>query len=169
MSISAYDSSVGLPSPSSRLVNISPKYSPWSINIHLACRDPPSTSNDTSDDFAQQALHRPELAWHKSAKSRLPTIIYEGPSGVPGSLSLLEYPLPPANEGAENPGRWLWDMQSRGEVGRVCSWDRPGYGFSEMLSGADLGGVADALYQTLDQAGEIRDGQMLLVGEAYGG
>jgi pimeloyl-ACP methyl ester carboxylesterase len=164
MSISAYDSSVGLPDPSSRLVTINPKTSSWPINIHLTCTNPPSNETETAT-----GLHRAELPWHTAAKSHLPTILYEGPSGVPGSLSLLEYPLPPANEGAENPGRWIWDMQKRGEVGRVCTWDRPGYGFSEMLSGADLGGVADALYQTLDQAGEIGSSQFLLVGEAYGG
>ena len=102
-----------------------------------------------------------------------PTIIYEPSSGVPGSLALLDTPLPPASAEAENPGRWLMDMQEKGEIGRVCVWDRPGYGFSEVLAGADLGNVADTLYQVLESLGEIKEAEggvgFMLIGEGYGG
>jgi pimeloyl-ACP methyl ester carboxylesterase len=63
-------------------------------------------------------------------------------------------------------------MQEAGHVGRVCVWDRPGYGFSEILDSADLGRVSDALYRVLDQAGEIAGAKkagFMLVGEGYGG
>ncbi|WVR08105.1 hypothetical protein IAU60_005151 [Kwoniella sp. DSM 27419] len=142
-SIGAYDGSLPLPSDFSSLVSVRPKSSPWSIRIHLAC---------------------------SPGNSSLPTIVYTSSSGVPGSLALLPTPLVPASEDAENPGRWLFDMQEQGQVGRVCTWDRPGYGFSDVLSDADLGGVSDALWDAL-QATNVthkRKG-LLLVGEGYGG
>jgi len=86
---------------------------------------------------------------------------------------LLEIPLVPSSVNATNPGRWLFDMQEKGHVGRVCVWDRPGYGFSEVLSSADLGMVADALYMVLDYQGEVKRAEkgagFMLVGEGYGG
>ncbi|WVW86983.1 hypothetical protein I302_109039 [Kwoniella bestiolae CBS 10118] len=145
LSISAYDGSLPLPSSSSQLVKVQPASSQWPINIHLACTD----SNST-----------------------LPTIVYTSSSGVPGSLALLPSPLPPANEGSENPGRWLFDLQEQGKIGRVCTWDRPGYGFSDVLSNADLGGIADALWEALDNAGVIKESKregLMMVGEGYGG
>ncbi|WVQ96013.1 hypothetical protein IAU59_003113 [Kwoniella sp. CBS 9459] len=148
LSISAYDGTLPLPSDQSRLLSVRPPSSPWSINLHLACT---------------------------SGNSSLPTIVYTSPSGVPGSLALLPSPLAPANEDAENPGRWLFDLEERGKVGRVCTWDRPGYGFSDVLSNADLGGIADALWEGL-KVGEIvtRENKLkgkgfMLVGEGYGG
>jgi pimeloyl-ACP methyl ester carboxylesterase len=152
LSISAYDSSVELPSTSSHFVAVTPSASPWPIKIHLACQD----ASDSS-----------------TAKKHLPTIIYEPSSGIPGSLALLETPLVPSSVNATNPGRWLFDMQAKGHVGRVCVWDRPGYGFSEVLSSADLGMVADALYKVLDSQGEVKKAEtgagFMLVGEGYGG
>ena len=101
--------------------------------------------------------------------ARLPTIFYESPSGVPGSLALLDVPLPPGTIEAENPGRWLFDLQQKGGLGRVCTWDRPGYGFSDVMSDADLGSIADALWLALDGAGETKGRKFTLVGEGYGG
>ncbi|KAK6908529.1 hypothetical protein I204_06509 [Kwoniella mangroviensis CBS 8886] len=145
LSISAYDGTLPLPSPSSQLVKVQPASSQWPINIHLACT---------------------------SSNSSLPTIVYTSSSGVPGSLALLPSPLPPANEGSENPGRWLFDLQEQGKVGRVCTWDRPGYGFSDVLSNADLGGIADSLWEALSNAGMVRESKkegLIMVGEGYGG
>ncbi|OCF43814.1 hypothetical protein I317_02256 [Kwoniella heveanensis CBS 569] len=148
LSISAYDGTLPLPSDHSRLLSVRPSSSQWSINLHLACT---------------------------SGNSSLPTIVYTSPSGVPGSLALLPSPLAPANEDAENPGRWLFDLQERGEVGRVCTWDRPGYGFSDVLSNADLGGIADALWEGLkvgnivSRQNKARGKGLMLVGEGYGG
>ncbi|WWC95765.1 hypothetical protein V866_002631 [Kwoniella sp. B9012] len=145
LSISAYDGSLPLPSSSSQLVKVQPSSSQWPINIHLACT---------------------------SSNSSLPIIVYTSSSGVPGSLALLPSPLPPANEGSENPGRWLFDLQEQGRVGRICTWDRPGYGFSDVLSNADLGGIADSLWEALSNAGVIRKSKeegLIMVGEGYGG
>ncbi|OCF62152.1 hypothetical protein L486_01819 [Kwoniella mangroviensis CBS 10435] len=145
LSISAYDGTLPLPSPSSQLVKVQPASSQWPINIHLACT---------------------------SSNSSLPTIVYTSSSGVPGSLASLPSPLPPANEGSENPGRWLFDLQEQGKVGRVCTWDRPGYGFSDVLSNADLGGIADSLWEALSNAGMVRESKkegLIMVGEGYGG
>lgn len=128
------------------MVTVQPKGSPWPIRVHLACSSP---SNST------------EL------KSQ-PTIIYESSSGVPGSLAVLDYPPIPSASDAHLPGQWLFDMQDRGEVGRVCVWDRPGYGFSEVLGNADLGKVADALWLALKAHGETKQ-KFTLVGEGYGG
>ncbi|WWC65769.1 uncharacterized protein I303_108391 [Kwoniella dejecticola CBS 10117] len=145
LSISAYDGSLPLPSASSRLVKVHPQSSQWPINIHLSCT---------------------------SSNSSLPTVVYTSSSGVPGSLALLPTPLPPVAEGAQNPGRWLFDLQEQGRLGNVCTWDRPGYGFSDVLSNADLGSISDALWEALDSAGVIRDSkkeELLMVGEGYGG
>ncbi|WRT69643.1 uncharacterized protein IL334_006632 [Kwoniella shivajii] len=144
LSISAYDGSLPLPSSFSTLVKVQPSTSQWPINIHLACT---------------------------SSNSSLPTIVYTSSSGVPGSIALLPTPIPPANEDAENPGRWLFDLQEQGKVGRVCTWDKPGYGFSDVLSNADLGGITDSLWQALDNSGVIKESEkgLMLVGEGYGG
>jgi hypothetical protein len=82
---------------------------------------------------------------------------------------LLDVPLPPSGPDAVNPGRWLFDLQTQGKVGRVCTWDRPGYGFSQVLNNADLGKVADALWLALKASGETRGREFLLAGEGYGG
>ncbi|WWC73747.1 uncharacterized protein I206_107719 [Kwoniella pini CBS 10737] len=145
LSISAYDGSLPLPSTSSALIKVNPPGSQWPINIHLSC----TTSN-----------------------SSLPTIVYTSSSGIPGSLALLPTPLPPAPEGSQNPGRWLFDLEEQGKLGRVCTWDRPGYGFSDVLSNADLGSISDALWESLDNAGIIKDSKkegLVMVGEGYGG
>lgn len=61
-------------------------------------------------------------------------------------------------------------MQQNGTVGKVCIWDRPGYGFSQILPGANLGLVADTLYTSLKESGKISAKEKLvLVGEGYGG
>lgn len=151
LSITAFDSSVELPSTSSRFHTVMTPDQPWSIQVHLACVDPRNSSRS------------------HAAGSLAPTILYEPPSGVPGSLALLETPLPPSDETAHNPGRWLLDMQERGEVGKVCAWDRPGYGFSDVLVHADLGQVTDVLWQALKEQGETKDSKFMLVGEGYGG
>ena len=151
ISISAYDATLPLPSPQSQLVSIRPSTSPWSIKIHIACSDPP---NSTS-------LTRPFP--HK----RLPTVLYESASGVPGSLATLDYPLPPSDEETELPGKWILDMQEEGRVGRVCVWDRPGYGFSDVLGGAELGTIAESLWLALDEVKEHSD--LVVVGEGFGG
>jgi len=96
-------------------------------------------------------------------------VLYEAPSGVPGSLALLDIPLAPASEDSVNSGRWLFDLQQEGKLGRVCVWDRPGYGFSEVMSNADIGGVADALWAALDTVGEAGNTTFALVGEGFGG
>jgi pimeloyl-ACP methyl ester carboxylesterase len=83
-------------------------------------------------------------------------------------LALFADPLVPSSSDAVNPGRWLLDLQEKGDVGKVCIWDRPGYGFSQVLSNADLGDVADSLWQALETAGETQN-KFMLVGEGYGG
>jgi len=143
-------------------VTVKPPSSPWPVTVHLACTDPPPTNRSE----LQSTLERNRGS---RLKTQLPTIIYESPSGVPGSLALLDIPLPPGSEDSENPGRWIFDLQQQGGLGRVCTWDRPGYGFSEVMSNADLGGVADALWLALDQAGESKGRKFMLVGEGYGG
>jgi hypothetical protein len=147
MSISAFDASLPLPAKGSRLVTIRPKNTPWPIQVHIACTDPRPRGHTYSKDL-----------------TTLPTVIYNPPSGIPGSLALLQ----PPDENTTYPGRWIYEMQDDGKVGRVCVWDRPGYGFSEVLAGADLGSVADGLWDALRDVGETGDRGWLLVGEGYG-
>ena len=54
-----------------------------------------------------------------------------------------------------------------GRVGRVCTWDRPGYGESDNAPSAAMGFVSDALWEALDVNRE--EGPFLLVGAGYGG
>jgi hypothetical protein len=93
--------------------------------------------------------------------------LYESASGVPGSLATLDFSLPPSDGEAELPGKWIFDLQEEGKVGRVCVWDRPGYGFSEVLGGAELGTVAESLWLALDHIKEKNE--LVVVGEGFGG
>ena len=120
--------------------------------VHLACVDPANTTS---------------LAVDSSLKKTLPTVLYEPLSGVPGSLALLEKPF--RSKDAPYPGRWIFDMQAKGEVGKICIWDRPGYGFSQIISSSDLGIVADAVWEALELAGETKASKFLLAAEGYGG
>jgi len=121
------------------------------MTVHIACSDP---SNSTH-------LNRPFPGKH------LPTVLYESASGVPGSLATLDFSLPPSDGETELPGKWIFDLQEQGKVGRVCVWDRPGYGFSEVLGGAELGSIAESLWLALDKVKERND--LIVVGEGYGG
>ena len=159
LSISAYDRESPLPSVASRIITVKPPSSPWPISVHIACTDPPNSTESSGGSATA----------HSQSRYTLPTVFYEAPSGVPGSLALLDIPLPPGSEDAENPGRWIFDLQQQGGLGRVCTWDRPGYGFSEVMSDSDLGGIADALWLGLDQAGETMGRKFMLIGEGYGG
>lgn len=71
-------------------------------------------------------------------------------------------------EGGENPVQvgmaWIDSMQAKGEVGRVCYWDRPGFGWSDNApSPMSAGNAADALSKLLN-AWKIRTKER--VGEA---
>ncbi|RXK41819.1 hypothetical protein M231_00818 [Tremella mesenterica] len=153
MCITAYDGTTPLPSPSSKMVTVSPPSSPSSVKVHLACVEP----GNATENIGRFPYRRHDL----------PTILYEAPSGVPGSLAILNPAVSLNND--DIPGRWIFEMQEKGEVGRVCIWDRPGYGFSEVLPRADLGDVVDALWLALEQAEVTKNIKFVLVGEGYGG
>jgi hypothetical protein len=166
LSITAYDASVDFPSPASRFVDVRSN-SAWPVRIQISCFDSTLPDNSTSSLVQSgKPNHSPKKP------TRLPTILYEPSSGIPGSLALLDTPLPPSS-GGDNPGNWIVDLQKRGEVGRICIWDRPGYGFSDVLQGASLGSISDALYEGLKSLGEVdlakKSGGFVLVGEGYGG
>lgn len=164
MSITAYDGSIELPSQTSKLITVHPSTSPWSIQVHLACSDPPSLQSPNSSELHNSHINK--------GKSDFPTILYESASGIPGSIALLPLPLlPTTTENATNPGRWLFDLQAKGQVGRICVWDRPGYGFSENAVGSNIGTTVDVLWEALKQAGEVDKATegFTLVGEGFGG
>lgn len=81
-------------------------------------------------------------------------------------MALLDFAPIPSGEEAVIPGKWIVDMQAKGHLGRVCVWDRPGYGFSEVLGGAELGSIAESLWLALDHIGE--NGDFAVVGEGFG-
>ncbi|KAG8959207.1 hypothetical protein FRC03_008293 [Tulasnella sp. 419] len=58
-------------------------------------------------------------------------------------------------------------MRERGEIGRVCIWDRPGYGFSDASESTEVGATVNALWEALGQSKE--KGPFVLVGAGYGG
>ncbi|KAF8753900.1 hypothetical protein RHS01_06632 [Rhizoctonia solani] len=51
-------------------------------------------------------------------------------------------------------GDWVVNLREVGRVGRVCVWDRPGYGFSDNGPSAEMGHVSNALWQALQHEGE---------------
>jgi len=190
--LTAYDNALKLPSKDSKMIAVRPQGAPWSYRVHLLCNDPPEEEglpddppNDDDDHSSSSSLTTfpPTHRAPRRNTSDFPTIIYESPSGVPGSIAHLPparvpsspnpFPVPrPPNNGTDisgsspYPGSWILDLQRTRKVGRVCVWDRPGYGFSE--SGpVELGLVADSLWEALREAGER--GPYVLVGDGYGG
>jgi len=66
-------------------------------------------------------------------------------------------------------GMWDWAHENyvNGTIGRLCYWDRPGYGFSDVApSPLSAGMAADALSEALANAGE--DGPWVLVSHGIG-
>ncbi|KAG8924101.1 ubiquitin-specific protease ubp2 [Tulasnella sp. 417] len=141
--VRTYDATRSLPFKNSQLKIIRPPESSHTFRVHLACAGP-NTVHQLNNSAYADALKPGSL-------HQVPTILYEAPSKVSGT------------EGAE----WLLNMRDRGEVGRVCLWDRPGYGFSDTSPDAEIGAIEDALWQALENNGE--KGPYLLVAEGYGG
>ena len=179
-------------SEDSKLIKVHPAGHPWPFSVHLLCTDAPPHANESDPTFAMADLTADlQVPFtfpsdHKAPRknhTHYPTIIYEAPSGVPGSLAHVRparvknpynpFPQPtPPNNGTDinqvspYPGSWILSLQKARKVSRVCVWDRPGYGFSD--SGpVELGMVADSLQQALEKAGE--KGPYILVGDGYGG
>ncbi|KEP54206.1 alpha/beta hydrolase family protein [Rhizoctonia solani 123E] len=141
--LTAIDSSVLPPFEKSRFHSVQPNPSDWSFKVHLACSGPTS-------------MTPPLGLLNTTASGRgkirdVPTVLYESMRGVPGSLG----------------GDWVVNLRETGRVGRVCVWDRPGYGFSDNGPSAEMGHVSDALWQALQHEGE--EGPYVLVGAGYGG
>lgn len=91
------------------------------------------------------------IACHGNASSK-PTIFLEG-----GELS-VEYGMLP----------WALQAQEQYHLGRVCYWDRPGFGWSDNApSPTSTGVIADALSEALIEA-EI-DGPFVLAAHGVGG
>ncbi|ODQ55472.1 mitochondrial integral membrane protein [Saitoella complicata NRRL Y-17804] len=63
---------------------------------------------------------------------------------------------------------WVAEAQSAGDVGRVCYWDRPGFGWSDSAPSPLSAGMAvDVLSQVLTSARE--DGPFVIVAHGVGG
>ncbi|KAG8736695.1 hypothetical protein FRC10_009040 [Ceratobasidium sp. 414] len=140
--LTAVDSSVLLPFKNSKLHSVQSSNN-WSYKVHLSCSGPTS-------------MAPPPSVFNATASGRgkirdVPTVLYESMRGVPGSVG----------------GEWLVNLREAGKVGRVCVWDRPGYGFSDNSASAEMGHVSDALWQALRHQGE--EGPYILVGAGYGG
>ena len=192
--LTAYDNTTPLLRPESKLIPVKPKGYPWTFNVHLVCADPPKKGspedagptlwetdfesfNGGGDQFP------PDHKRPRKNHTHYPTILYEAPSGVPGTIAYLPaarvpnpnrrlpYPQPPNNGTEINqvspyPGSWIVALQAAHKVARVCTWDRPGYGFSDM-GPVELGMVAETLHQALTTSGE--KGPFIVVGDGYGG
>ncbi|KAJ9119370.1 hypothetical protein QFC24_005841 [Naganishia onofrii] len=195
--LSAYDNTTPLLREESKLVAVQPKGYPWSYNVHLLCADPPKKGEpgDADPTFSMSLLDDVDVLGgggdqfppdHKRPRrntTHFPTVLYEAPSGVPGSIAFLPparvrnpnspFPQPqPPNNGTEinqvspYPGSWIVALQAAHKVQRVCVWDRPGYGFSD-TGPVEFGQVAESLHQALERSGE--KGPFILVGDGYGG
>ncbi|KAG9100962.1 hypothetical protein FS749_011470 [Ceratobasidium sp. UAMH 11750] len=140
--LTAIDSSVLLPFKNSKLHSVQPDNN-WSYRVHLSCSGPTSMA-PPPDVLNATASGRGKIR-------DVPTVLYESMRGVPGSLG----------------GEWLVNLRETGKVGRVCVWDRPGYGFSDNSASAEMGHVSDALWQALQHQEE--EGPYVLVGAGYGG
>ncbi|KAJ9112734.1 hypothetical protein QFC22_006236 [Naganishia vaughanmartiniae] len=194
--LSAYDNTTPLLREESKLVSVQPKGYPWSYNVHLLCADPPKKgeAGEADPTFTMSLGDLDVLSGggdqfppdHKRPRkntTHFPTILYEAPSGVPGSIAFLPparvrnpnnpFPQPqPPNNGTEinqvspYPGSWIVALQAAHKVHRVCVWDRPGYGFSD-TGPVEFGQVVESLHQALERSGE--KGPFILVGDGYGG
>lgn len=81
-----------------------------------------------------------------------------------GATVLLE-----SGERANGNGLFDWAHENyvNGTIGRLCYWDRPGYGFSDVApSPLSAGMAADALSEALAAAGE--EGPWILVSHGVG-
>ncbi|KAG8963274.1 hypothetical protein FRC05_004790, partial [Tulasnella sp. 425] len=145
--IRTYDSTYPLPFKNSQLFKIRLADSSHTFRVHLSCTGPNTLRPPNGTVAGSTASEN----FKPGRVRRVPTILYESPSKVSGT------------EGAD----WLLEMRDRGEVGRVCMWDRPGYGFSDASPDAEVGAIENALWQALEKNGE--KGPYLLVGEGYGG
>lgn len=105
--IRTYDSTYPLPFKNSQLFKIRLADSSHTFRVHLSCTGP-NTLRPPNGTVAGPTASE---SFKPGRVRRVPTILYESPSKVSGT------------EGAD----WLLDMRDRGEVGRVCIWDRPGY------------------------------------------
>ncbi|KAJ1302662.1 hypothetical protein OPQ81_002978 [Rhizoctonia solani] len=141
--LTAIDSSVLPPFQKSTFHSVQPDPSNWPFKVHLACSGP--TSMTPPLDLLNVTVTG------RGKMRNVPTVLYESMRGVPGSLG----------------GDWVVDLRETGRVGRVCVWDRPGYGFSDNGPSAEMGHVSDALWQALQHEGE--EGPYVLVGAGYGG
>ncbi|KAG8711467.1 hypothetical protein FRC11_002727 [Ceratobasidium sp. 423] len=141
--LTAIDSSVLPPFQKSKFHSVQPDPSNWTFKVHLACSGP--TSMTPPPDLLNAT------AGGRGKIRDVPTVLYESMRGVPGSVG----------------GDWVVNMREAGRVGRVCVWDRPGYGFSDNGPSAEMGHVSDALWQALQHQGE--EGPYVLVGAGYGG
>jgi hypothetical protein len=94
--LTAYDNALPLLRPESTLVSVRPAGYPWAYNVHLLCADPPARG---APGEADPTFWAPEVAGggdqfppdHKRPRKNhtaLPTVLYEAPSGVPGSISV---------------------------------------------------------------------------------
>ncbi|KAF8719183.1 hypothetical protein RHS02_09073, partial [Rhizoctonia solani] len=141
--LTAIDSSVVPPFERSRFHSVQPGPAHWSFKVHLACSGP--TSMAPPPDLLNATTSG------RGKIRNVPTVLYESMRGVPGSLG----------------GDWVVNLREVGRVGRVCVWDRPGYGFSDNGPSAEMGHVSNALWQALQHEGE--EGPYVLVGAGYGG
>ena len=80
-----------------------------------------------------------------------------------------ESPTVVIEQGAGEPSKSWWPLQDQiAEFARVCTYDRPGYGWSEPApAGRTIGDRADELRALLSAAG--MPGPYLLVAHSYGG
>ncbi|QRV94860.1 hypothetical protein RhiJN_22878 [Ceratobasidium sp. AG-Ba] len=143
MCLTAIDSSVLLPYQNSKLHSVQPDNN-WSYKVHISCSGPTSMAPPPS-------LLNTTTTRGRGKIRDVPTVLYESMRGVPGSLG----------------GDWVVNLRETGKVGRVCVWDRPGYGFSDNSASAEMGHISDALWQALEHNGE--EGPYVLVGAGYGG
>jgi hypothetical protein len=95
--LTAYDNTLPLLRPESKLVAVKPTGYPWSFNVHLVCADPPKKGSPGEADptlwdeeftFGGGDQFPPDHKRPRKNTTHFPTILYEAPSGVPGTIAV---------------------------------------------------------------------------------
>jgi hypothetical protein len=98
--LTAYDNATPLLRPESKLVPVKPTGYPWTFNVHLICADPPKKGSPEDagptlweTDFETLSgggdQFPPDHKRPRKNHTHYPTILYEAPSGVPGTIAYL--------------------------------------------------------------------------------
>jgi pimeloyl-ACP methyl ester carboxylesterase len=101
------------------------------------------------------------------ADGRYNVHVYCDPLSRPEKYENLTVLVESSYGSAQDFSSWLIDLQNEQKIGRVCYWDRPGYGYSDSVSSPfSIGSAVDVLSSSLNDS---PDTKYMLVSHGVGG